>query len=407
MTIQYKVFDGDVTSPKGFKASGVHVGIKKAKKDMTLIVSDVIGEGAAVFTTNKACAAPVIVSKESIQQGKIKAIVVNSGNANACTGEKGIENAWAMAETTALALGVEKQNIIVSSTGIIGVPMPMEIVLSGIEKAAAELSYDGGISAAEAIMTTDLTMKKVAVSVEIDGKTVTFGGIAKGSGMVHPNMATMLSFITTDINIEGDFLQKSLKKINNKTYNMITVDGDTSTNDMVGVIANGLAGNAVMNENHPEKDKFIEAFYFINEYLAKSIVRDGEGATKFLEAEIINAPTVEDAQLAVKSILGSSLVKTAFFGEDGNWGRILCSIGYSGADYDMDKIEIFLSSEAGELQIVKGGQGVGACEEKMLEILKCKDIKITADFHKGNSNAKGWGCDLSYDYVKINGAYRT
>jgi len=407
MTINYKVLDGDVTTPKGFKASGIHAGIKKAKKDMTLIVSDVMAEGAGVFTTNKACAAPIIVSKENIQQGKIKAIVVNSGNANACTGDKGLENAWIMAETTAEVLGVEKQNIIVSSTGIIGVPMPMEAIVTGIKKAAEELSYEGGISAAEAIMTTDLVMKKIAVEVEIDGKVVTLGGIAKGSGMVHPNMATMLSFITTDINIEGKFLQEGLKEITKKTYNMITVDGDTSTNDMVGVLANGLAENIPMNANHPEKYKFLEAFYFINEYLAKAIVRDGEGATKFLEAEIINAPSVEDAQAAVKSILGSSLVKTAFFGEDGNWGRILCSIGYSGADYDMDKIEIFLSSEAGEIQIVKGGQGVGASEEKLLEILKCKDIKITADFHKGNAAAKGWGCDLSYDYVKINGAYRT
>lgn len=407
MTEEYKVFDGDVTSPLGFKASGIHAGIKKAKKDMTLIVSDVIGEGAAVFTTNKACAAPVIVSKENIKQGKIKAIVVNSGNANACTGHQGIENAWKMAEATATALGVQKENIIVSSTGIIGVPMPMDTVLQGISQAAAELSYGGGISAAEAIMTTDLSMKKIAVSLEIDGKTVTLGGIAKGSGMIHPNMATMLSFITTDIKIEGSFLQSCLKDATNKTYNMITVDGDTSTNDMVGVIANGMAGNEIMNEGHPDKEKFLEAFYFINEYLAKAIVGDGEGATKFLEAEVLNAPTVEDAQMAIKSILGSSLVKTAFFGEDGNWGRILCSIGYSGADYDMDKIEIFLSSDAGQLQIVKGGQGVGASEEKMLEILKCKDIKITADFHKGNATSKGWGCDLSYDYVKINGAYRT
>lgn len=407
MTMKFKVLDGDVTSPKGFKASGIHAGIKKAKKDMTLIVSDVMAEGAAVFTTNKACAAPVIVSKACVNQGKIKAIVVNSGNANACTGDKGLEDAWTMAETTAKALGVEKENVIVSSTGIIGVPMPMELVVPGIEQAAAELSYDGGLAAAEAIMTTDLCMKKIAVEVEIDGKTVTLGGIAKGSGMIHPNMATMLSFITSDVKIEGDFLQESLKQITQKTYNMITVDGDTSTNDMVAVLANGAAGNKAIDDKHPEKDKFLEAFYFINEYLAKAIVRDGEGATKFLEAEILNAPTEEDAQLAVKSILGSSLVKTAFFGEDGNWGRILCSIGYSGADYDMDKIEIFLSSAAGEIQIVKAGQGVGASEEKMLEILKCTDIKITADFHKGTASAKGWGCDLSYDYVKINGAYRT
>lgn len=403
----FKVFDGDVASPLGFKASGIHAGIKKAKKDMALIVSDVVGVGAAVFTTNKACAAPVLVSKQNIRQGMIKAIVVNSGNANACTGQQGLENAWKVAEVTAAELGVEKGNIIVSSTGIIGVPMPMEAVLQGISQAARELSYDGGICAAEAIMTTDLCMKKIAVAVEIDGRTVTIGGIAKGSGMIHPNMATMLSFITTDIKIDRGFLQSCLKEINNKTYSMITVDGDTSTNDMVGVIANGMAGNEQMNDSHPDKERFIEAFYYINEYLAKAIARDGEGATKFLEAEVINAPTVEDAQMAIRSILGSSLVKTAFFGEDGNWGRILCSIGYSGADYDMDKIEIFLSSEAGMLQIVKDGQGVGASEEKMLEILKCRDIKITADFHKGESNSKGWGCDLSYDYVKINGAYRT
>ncbi|WP_026478021.1 bifunctional ornithine acetyltransferase/N-acetylglutamate synthase [Alkaliphilus transvaalensis] len=403
----FEIIEGNVTTPKGFKASGIHAGIKKAKKDIALIVSEVPCEAAGVFTTNKACAAPVIVSKENIKDGKIQGIIVNSGNANACTGEQGILDAKEMIHRTAKALNLSEESVIVSSTGIIGVPMPMEVINNGIEKAVEALSYEGGADAAEGIMTTDLIPKAVAVKLTIDGKEVTIGGIAKGSGMIHPNMATMLSFVTTDINIDGSYLKQILTETTNQTYNMISVDGDTSTNDMVAVMANGLANNKIMDENHPEKEKFLEAFYFVHEYLAKTIVRDGEGATKFIEVEGINAPKVVDARKAVKSILNSSLVKTAFFGEDGNWGRILCSVGYSGMDFEMEKIEIYLSSEGGEVKIVEAGQGTGFLEEDVEKILKHKDIKITVDFNMGIEKAKGWGCDLSYDYVKINGAYRT
>lgn len=403
----FTVFNGDVTSAKGFKASGVHSGVKKSRKDMTIIFSDVVGEGAAVFTTNKACAAPIIISKESINNGKLQAMVVNSGNANACTGEKGLKDALEMIEVTADCLNIQKENIIVASTGIIGVPMPMDKIKSGIELAAKSLSYEGGLDAAEAILTTDTGVKNIAVTFEIDGKLITMGGMAKGSGMIHPNMATMLSFVTTDIAIDGDFLKETLKVVTDKTYNMISVDGDTSTNDMVAILANGAAGNTKMNHAHPEKNKFLESFYFIHEYLAKSIIKDGEGATKMIEAEAINAKSETDAKKAVKSILNSSLVKTAFFGEDGNWGRILCSVGYSEADFDMNKIEIYLSNEAGKVKIVEGGQGTGFEESEIEKILKLDEIKITVDFNQGSSTAKGWGCDLSYEYVKINGAYRT
>ncbi len=403
----FKIYEGNITTPKGFRASGVHAGIKKSKKDMTLIVSDVPCEAAGVFTTNKACAAPVIVSKENIKTGKLQGIIVNSGNANACTGQQGVLDAKEMIDATAKALNISSEKIIVSSTGIIGVPMPMSIVKAGIQKAVEALSYEGGKDAAEAIMTTDTMAKSIAVKLEIDGKEVTIGGIAKGSGMIHPNMATMLSFVTTDINIEGDFLRKYLKEMTNKTYNMISVDGDTSTNDMVAVLANGLAGNSTMNENHPQKDKFLKAFYFVHEYLAKTIVRDGEGATKFIEVEVLNALTVEDARKSIKSILNSSLVKTAFFGEDGNWGRILCSIGYSGVDFEMQKISICLCSEGGRVKIVEAGQGTGFLEADIDKVLKHQDINVIVDFNMGVETAKGWGCDLSYDYVKINGAYRT
>lgn len=403
----FEVFDGDITSPKGFKASGLNIGLKKDKKDMALIVSDVLARGAGVFTTNKACAAPILLCKENITGAKIQAIIINSNNANACTGQKGYEDALVMAETTAEELGISSANVLVASTGVIGVPLPMETILNGIKKVVDSLSYEGGQAAAEAILTTDTCVKNIAVSVNIDGKQITIGGIAKGSGMIEPDMATMLAFVTTDVNIEGEFLQKLLSNVADKTYNMITVDGDTSTNDMVGVMANGMAENMIINETHPEAEKFAEAFYYVNEYLAKLIVRDGEGATKFIEVEVINAKSSADAKKVAKSILNSNLVKTAFFGEDANWGRIICSIGYSGADFDINKVEVFLGKEGDMIKIIKDGGGTGFDEKYIDQILKEKDLKIIVDLKSGSEGAKGWGCDLSYDYVKINVSYRS
>ncbi len=403
----FKIFDGGITSPEGFKASGLNIGLKKNKKDMALIASDVLAKGAGVFTKNKACAAPVLLCKENIIGSKIQAIIINSNNANACTGQEGYEDAVAMAEATAGELNISPKNVLVASTGVIGVPLPMEVILDGIKKAAGNLSYEGGPAAAEAILTTDTCVKNIGVSVEIDGKQVTIGGIAKGSGMIEPDMATMLAFITTDANIEEGFLQRLLNDTVDKTYNMITVDGDTSTNDMVGVMANGLAKNTVIDEKHPEAEKFVEAFYYVNEYLAKLIVRDGEGATKFIEIEVINAGSAVDAKKVVKSILNSNLVKTAFFGEDANWGRIICSIGYSGADFNIDEIEVLLGKEGDMIKIIKDGRGTDFDEQYIERILKERDLKIIVDLKRGSESAKGWGCDLSYDYVKINVSYRS
>ncbi len=403
----FKVFDGNVTSPKGYKASGLHIGLKKIKKDMALITSDVLAKGAGVFTTNKACAAPILLCKENITSGKVQAIIINSGNANACTGQQGYEDAVAMAEATAKELNIPPKNVLVASTGIIGVPLPMEVVIPGIKKAAENLSCEGGQAAAQAILTTDTSAKNIGVTVEIDGKQVTIGGIAKGSGMIEPNMATMLAFTTTDANIEEEFLQTLLKDTVDKTYNMITVDGDTSTNDMVSIMANGMAENTIINEKHPDVEKFIEAFYYVNEYLAKSIVKDGEGATKFIEVEVINAKSSTDAKKVAKSILNSNLVKTAFFGEDANWGRIICSIGYSQANFDIDEIQVFLGKEDDMIKIIENGQGTGFNEDNMDQILKEENLKILVDLKSGNEGARGWGCDLSYDYVKINGSYRS
>lgn len=403
----FKIFDGDITSPKGFKASGLNIGLKKNKKDMALIASDVLAKGAGVFTKNKACAAPISLCKKNIVGAEIQAIIINSNNANACTGQKGYEDAVAMAEATAKELNISPENVLVASTGVIGVPLPMEVILDGIKKAAGDLSYEGGPAAAEAILTTDTCVKNIAVSVEIGGKQVTIGGIAKGSGMIEPDMATMLAFITTDANIEEGFLQRLLNDTVDKTYNMITVDGDTSTNDMVGVMANGLAENTIIDEKHPQVEKFVKAFYYVNEYLAKSIVRDGEGATKFIEVEAINAGSATDAKKVIKSILNSNLVKTAFFGEDANWGRIICSIGYSGADFNIDEVEVFLGKEGDMIKIIKDGRGTDFDEQYIDRILKEEDLKIIVDLKRGSESAKGWGCDLSYDYVKINISYRS
>ena len=403
----FKIIDGDITSAKGFQASGIHIGIKKQKKDISLVYSNVLADVAGIFTTNKVSAAPIQVTRENISDGKGQAILINSGVANACTGKKGYEDAIKTLEITSEELNISKNDVIIASTGVIGVPLPMEKMELGIKKAAKALSYDGGHDAAEAIMTTDTFPKKIAVSLEIDGKEIKIGGMAKGSGMIEPNMATMLSFITTDAKVDGKFLQKLLKHTADKTYNMITVDGDTSNNDMVCVMANGMAGNNMIDENHPEVEKFIDAFYFINEHIAKLIVKDGEGATKFIEVEVINAKSQKDSRIVAKSILNSNLVKTAFFGEDANWGRIICSIGYSDADFIVDDIEVFISGKDETIKIIENGGGTDFDYELMDEILKEKELKILVNLNAGSENAKGWGCDLSYDYVKINGSYRS
>lgn len=403
----FQVIDGHVTSAKGFEASGVYAGIKKANKDVALIYSTVPAVGAAVFTTNKVCAAPVTVSKAHVADGKVRAIVVNSGNANACTGQKGLEDATAMGELCGELLNIPSEEVIVSSTGVIGVQMPMDKILSGIAMAKAALGADGGLDAAAAIMTTDTKEKRIAVKLTVDGKEVTIGGIAKGSGMIHPNMATMLAFVTTDVAIDPVYLKKLLSEITDKTFNMITVDGDTSTNDMCVVLANGAAQNATLMEGSVDSEAFKAALFHVLEHLSKAIIRDGEGATKFIEVAVSGATGEKEARIAVKSILNSNLVKTAFFGEDGNWGRILCSLGYSGCEMNPDIVTVTLSSAVGAVQIVAGGQGTDYSEDDVAALLKETDIKVDVDLGIGDAKAVGWGCDLSYEYVKINGAYRT
>lgn len=404
----FQIIEGSVTSPKGFRSCGIHTGIKRYKKDLALIVSDVTAEGAGLFTTNKVCAAPVTLSRERIREGNgVEAILVNSGNANACTGIRGYKDAKKMTAILGEELTICPSKILIASTGVIGVPLPMETIEKGIKKASKDLSYIGGNDAAEAILTTDTGVKKIGITTEIDGKTITIGGMAKGSGMIDPNLATMLVFLTTDVKIDGRLLQKMLEDSADRTYNMITVDGDMSTNDTVFIMANGMAENEIITEDHPDIEKFRKALDYVNEYLAKAIVLDGEGATKFIEVEAQNSKSFQEGKIIVKNILNSNLVKTAFFGEDGNWGRIMCSIGYSDAEVDVDKIDIFLGNKNQILKIVEGGLATDYDEKELEGILKSEKLKVLVNLNIGNENVTGWGCDLSYKYVEINGAYRS
>ncbi|ERM91707.1 ornithine acetyltransferase [Caldanaerobacter subterraneus subsp. yonseiensis KB-1] len=404
---QMEILDGKIELPKGFVASGVFAGIKRSKKDLALIYSERLANISAVFTTNRVKAAPVILDMERAKKGKAQAIVINSGNANACTGEKGIEDAKSMAKKVAEVLEIEEEDVLVCSTGVIGVPLPMEKVLKGIEVAALSLSKEGGYDAAHAIMTTDTFLKAVTVKFNVEGKDITMTGFAKGSGMIHPNMATMLSFVLTDASVEKTTLDKAFKDIVNKTYNMISVDGDMSTNDTAIVMANGMAENKAIQEGTYEFDLFYKALEYVNKTLAKLIAKDGEGATKLIEVNVINAKTENDARLAAKAIVNSNLVKTAIFGEDANWGRILAAVGYSGADFDVDKVDIYLKSAKGEVKVCENGGYVHFDEGMAKEILKGKEIFIIVDMKAGEFMAASWGCDLTYDYVKINGSYRT
>lgn len=406
MSGEFIVNNKGVTAPKGFKANGIACGIKESgKKDLAIIFSEKPACVAGCFTMNKVQAAPVLVSKEHMKSGIIQALVVNSGNANACTGEEGLKNSVLMTEFTAAELKISPQNILVASTGIIGVQLPIGKIKEGIKDVVKSLSVERGNSknAAEAIMTTDTFSKELSVEFNIDDTLVSIGGIAKGSGMIAPNMATMLCFITTDANIKNNFLENNLKKAVDLSFNMITVDGETSTNDMVIILANGLAGNKEITEGSKEESIFCEALNFLCVELAKMIVKDGEGATKFIEISVENAKSFTDAKNIALSVANSNLVKTAFFGEDANWGRIMAAIGKTEVDINSDLVDIYFEDQ----QIVKGGMGFLLDEEKVSRILKSKEIKVKIDLKNGRDKAKVWTSDLSYDYVKINADYRT
>lgn len=405
------IIEGGVTSPKGYKAYGQHVGLKKAKKDLAIIYSEKEAIYSGTFTTNVVKAACVHWNmKRYDNKDGISAIVVNSGNANACTGENGKQHNEMMAETTAKSLKVNKQNVLVASTGVIGHELPIDQVIKGIKIVASNVSstLEAGHEAAEAIMTTDSFTKEIAVEFKINDKKVYIGGMAKGSGMIHPNMATMLSFITTDVVISKALLDEAVKEDIEDTYNMISVDGDTSTNDMVMVLANGMAENIIINSKEdPNYAIFKKALNTVNEYLAQQIIHDGEGVTKVIEVNIDGAKHKADAKLLAKSIITSNLVKTAFFGADANWGRILCAMGYSGATFNPEGVSLDYESSKGTITLLNKGVPVAFDEDKALEILKEKEIKVNITLAEGCGKATAWGCDLSYDYVKINGEYRS
>ncbi len=405
-----KIIDGGITSPKGFKAAGFFAGIRKKKDDVSIIYSQVPANCVGVFTKNTVKAAPVLLGIELLKNTDlIQAIVINSGNANACTGEKGLEDAKTMAEVVKDVLNLEENRVLVSSTGVIGSPLPIEKIVNAIKENYSKLgdSLEHSNSVAEAIMTTDTFQKKIAVELEIAGKIITLAGIAKGSGMIHPNMGTMLAYITTDIAISHDLLDELLKTSIEDSYNMISVDGDTSTNDSLIVLANGMAENKEIKEKDQDFYKFKEAFDYVNLSLAKQIIKDGEGAGKFIEVNVNGAKTKEDARAFAKSVISSSLVKTAFFGEDANWGRIICAMGYTEIDFDMDKCSMNIENGQKSIDLMKEGSPIDFDETKALEILKMDEIKVNISLGEGEEFSTAWGCDLSYDYVKINGSYRS
>ena len=403
-----KLGNGNVTSAQGFKAAGNAVGLKKVKKDMAIITSDVPAVSAGCFTTNVVKAAPVLWDMAHVGK-KINGIVVNSGNANACTGEQGLKDAETTADCLASLMGKDKDSILVCSTGVIGVNLDMDKMLAGV-KATYPLinnSEENGALASEAIMTTDTYAKTVSAEIEIGGKKVTLGGMAKGSGMINPNMATMLCFITTDCAISSEMLDKALKSCVVDTFNMITVDGDTSTNDTVLVLANGMAGNEEITSEGADYEIFKEALFAINKDLAMKCVDDGEGATKLMEVIVKGAATKEDARTIASSVTSSNLFKAALFGEDANWGRVLCAMGYSGAKFNPMGVTIHFRSEGGKIMLMDNGTPIVFDEELASKILKEHKINIDIDLSEGSETATAWGCDLTYDYVKINGDYRS
>ncbi|MBQ9133489.1 MAG: bifunctional ornithine acetyltransferase/N-acetylglutamate synthase [Clostridia bacterium] len=405
-----KLISGGVCAAQGFTAGGVHCGVRKnrTKKDLAMILSAVPASAAAVYTTNLVKGAPLTVTKAHIADGHAQAVLCNSGNANTCNAN-GIEIAEKMCDLAADALGISANNIVVASTGVIGQPLSLEPFETGIPPLVKALTADenGSDAAAEGIMTTDTVKKEIAVEFTVGGKTCRIGGIAKGSGMIHPNMATMLVFITSDVAIAPAMLQKALSTDIADTFNMVSVDGDTSTNDMVTVLANGMAGNKEITEDGEGFATFMQALNTVTVHLCRMIAGDGEGATKLLECKVSGAADVQTAKTVAKSVICSSLLKAAMFGADANWGRVLCAIGYSGANVDISKVGVSFKSNKGEIVVCQNGAGVDFSEEKAKEILLEREIEILVTLDAGDCDATAWGCDLTYDYVKINGDYRT
>ncbi len=409
MTKQIEKIDGGITAPQGFSAAGVHVGLRRKRKDLALIVSETSATCAAVFTTNVMKGAPIVWNHEVLQKrDTVRAIVVNSAYANSGTGVPGLIHARTMAETTAECLNLESEEVLVASTGLIGVHLPIEIVKTGIKSTAAQIGSDrsSGTSAAEAITTTDTFLKQMAVQFEIDGKMVTMGAMAKGSGMVHPNMATTLGFITTDLSISAALLKKALSEIIAETFNMISVDGDTSTNDMVVILANGLAGNATINEETAEYALFHQALKMVALHLARSVAMDGEGATKLIEVTVSGAASIIDARKLARGVVASSLVKAAVFAEDANWGRIVAALGSAGVQFEYTSLSIWMSSNETEVPLLLDGMPYWLDESLCRQVLGASEVKFRISIGEGDSSATAWGCDLTYDYIRKNGNYR-
>ncbi len=408
-----KFTDGGVCAAKGFRANGIQCGlahsgasVTKKKNDLALIYADTECTAAAVYTTNKVKGAPILVTKEHLKNGKARAVIVNSVNANTCNAD-GVEKAKKMCDLAAAELGISPDDVIVASTGVIGQVLPIEPIANGMKELAEGLTYDGNTRAVEAIMTTDTMPKEIAVQFEVGGKTCTMGGMLKGSGMIHPNMATTLTFITTDAGISSELLQRALSDIVKVTLNRASVDGDTSTNDMVCVMASGTAGNKTVAHEDGDFEIFENALYAIMMNLARMMARDGEGATKLIECVVGGADTEKIAETVAKSVITSSLLKAAMFGEDANWGRILCAVGYADAEFDINNVDVRISSEKGSVEVCRNGAVVEFSEEKAKEILGEDEICIIINIGNGGHSAAAWGCDLTYDYVKINGDYRS
>jgi glutamate N-acetyltransferase/amino-acid N-acetyltransferase len=399
---QWQRIEGGVTAPNGFRAAGIHCGVKPERRDLGLIVSDSLASAAAMFTTNTVKAAPVLVSQEKVQSGAAQAIVVNSGNANACTGEQGLSDAWEMGQLAALALGIAEEFVLVGSTGVIGIPLPMDAIRAGIGRLPAALDRDG-MAAAEAILTTDAFPKTAAVQLQIRGKTVTIGGMAKGAGMIHPNMATMLCFLTTDASVPAPVLRRALRSAIDQSFNCISVDGDTSTNDTVFLLANGAAGNSPLLEDDDDMGAFTAALAAVATDLARMVVRDGEGATKLVTVTMRGARTPGDARRAAQAVMTSPLVKTAIYGGEPNWGRVLAAVGRSGAAVAPDRAEIWI----GGVQVVRHGAGIPDKLPAAAEAMKQPEYEVVVDLHQGHASFTGWTCDLNEGYVKINAGYMT
>lgn len=405
---KFEFVAGGLCAPKGFRASGVHCGIRKnkEKKDLALVVSDVLCSAAAIYTQNKVKGAPILVTKKNLQNGKAQAVIANSGNANTCNAD-GEEKAQMMCDLCAEATGVCANDVIVASTGVIGQVLPIEPIQNAMPALVGALTGENSLDASEAILTTDTRRKEYAVAFSLGGKPCVVAGMAKGSGMIHPNMATMLCFLTTDAAIEPALLQKALKEVSDDTFNMVSVDGDTSTNDMVSILASGLAGNEPIAQEGEDYKAFCQALYILLEKLSKDIAGDGEGATRLLECVVTGAVDKKNAKVIAKSVITSSLFKAAMFGADANWGRVLCAIGYAEADLDITKVAVSFESRAGHIDVCKSGAGIAFSEDDAKKILLEDEIRILIALGDGDASATAWGCDLTYDYVKINGDYRT